>query len=69
MENEILHQILSELKDIRQGQAKLEEGQAKLEKDIKIIKEDVRFTRALLDEAYKDILMLDKRTESLKHAK
>lgn len=33
MENEILKQILSELQELRQGQAKLEAGQAKLEAD------------------------------------
>ena len=36
-----------------------------LVQDVKIIKEDVRITRKLVDEAFKDILMLDNRTESL----
>lgn len=42
MENEILQQILSEIKevksdigDLKQGQAKLEQGQAKLEQAVK----------------------------------
>lgn len=60
MENEILQQILAELKDLKQGQAKLEQGQnelradvatlkkdvAALKEDVEIIKEDVRITRS-----------------------
>ena len=72
----LLETVVADVADLKQGQAKLEQGQAEtnqrldnLEKDVKVIKEDVRFTRALVDEAFKDIDMLDTRTESLKRAK
>ena len=54
---------------IERGQAETNQRFDKLDEDIKVIKEDVRFTRNLVDEAFKDILMLDTRTESLKRVK
>ena len=41
MENEILQQILSELKDLKQGQVKLEQGQTKLVTDMEELKQDM----------------------------
>jgi len=41
MENEILQQILSELKDLKQGQVKLEQGQTKLVIDMEELKQDM----------------------------
>ena len=47
----------------------LESKVDKLQEDIQVIKEDVCFTRTLVGEAFKDILMLDNRTGSLKRVK
>jgi hypothetical protein len=41
MENEILKQILSELQELKQGQAQLEAGQASLVSEVREIKERV----------------------------
>ena len=59
MQNEILQQILSELKTTNQ---RLD----KLERDITIIKSDVKELKLLSEGAFEDILMLDERTRSLK---
>ena len=57
---------------IEEGQVETNEHIGELEEDIKgikddvvVIKEDVRFTRRLVKEAFKDIGMLDERTQIL----
>ena len=53
METEILRQILSELKELRQGQTKLEQGQARMQKDIDFIKTELRYAFEDANSAHK----------------
>lgn len=72
MEQEILKQILGELKELRVKVDKidtLEQGQNSLMQDMKEVKKDVKDIKRDLKEAWKDILNLDKRAEKLKVVK
>jgi chromosome segregation ATPase len=67
---DILKQILQELKELKEGQVRLEgdvselkQGQAKLESDLATVKKDIRSIKADVKGLWEDVLRLDNRTE------
>ena len=67
-ENELVSFSLREVmrdKDIKS----IKSYQVKMERDVSVIRKETEITRKLVDESFRDILMLDNRTESLKKAK
>jgi len=68
-QGEMLEALVTDVGELKQGQAETNQRLYKLEGDVSVIKEDTGFIRRLVDEAFRDISMLDKRTQPLKKAK
>jgi septal ring factor EnvC (AmiA/AmiB activator) len=58
-------QMQGDFKKFDKRLSNVEKGQAELAKDVKIIKADVSYLKSASNEAFKDIDILDRRTEPL----